>query len=129
MLKKDQVLLMTKLAVMEKNKSKEEKMAENYFQSDYVYINNWQVRISITFVYLIIAGFYYFTQIFTQNMNVLDLNVTKLLSMHLLLYSFIMVAFTFLSSAIFKARYQRAEEKNKRYLQMLKELEEMRKEG
>lgn len=129
MLKREQVILMTKLAIKEKNRTKDEKMTDNYYESDYIYIHNWRTRISITLAYLMIAGLYYVTQIFTGKLNLLDLHIPELIRTHLLIFGSIIVLFSLLSTIVCKARYQRASEKNNEFYTMLRQLREMRKEG
>ncbi|WP_105616741.1 hypothetical protein [Vallitalea okinawensis] len=129
MLKKDQVRLMTKLAIMEKNKTNEEKNVEKYYKSDYVYINNWKTRLSVSVVYICFVIGYYFNEIYNNNVNPLSYNIPGLISKVLIGYGIILVLFTMLSSAIYSARYNKVAKNNEEYLELLEQLKQTRGEG
>lgn len=128
LLKKDEVRLMTQLAIIEKNKSAEEKDVEKYYVSDYVYIHNFKTRIAVSVVYFCYVAAYYFNQIYQHNVNPLVYNIPAELSKVLVTYGVILILFSMLSSAIYKKRYSRVADKNNRYLSLLEGLKRKRGE-
>lgn len=129
MINQDELKIMTKLAIMDKNKSSDEKKAETHFRKDFVYINNLKTRIYVTIVYIIIIGAYYFNLIYVQNQNPLAYDIASLVTKLVVIYGVVLFVFSMLSTAIYRKRYKIAEDKNNQYRELLAELKEMRKEG
>ena len=114
---------------MEKNKTNEEKNVEKYYKSDYVYINNWKTRLSVSVVYICFVIGYYFNEIYNNNVNPLSYNIPGLICKVLIGYGIILVLFTMLSSEIYSARDNKVAKKNKEYLKLPEQLKQTGGEG
>lgn len=120
---------MTKLAIMEKNKKQDEKAADSYYKSDYVYIHNFKTRLAVSVVYFCYIAGYYLNQIYRHNVNPLVYNIPQELSKIFIVYGIMLLAFTVLSSIIYKMRYKKVATYNTRYMSLLKQLKEKRGEN
>ncbi|OON97686.1 MAG: hypothetical protein ATN36_02665 [Epulopiscium sp. Nele67-Bin005] len=124
MVEKEKVILMTKLAIKDKNTMKEDRMITSYYIEDYIYMNNFWSRISVLVVVAIIAVIDVLWQI--ERGGEIPLTFSGLMEKFGLPYLGVFVIsasiFTIISSIAYRKRYIAAEKRIKEYDQILKTL-------
>lgn len=122
MIDQKKVKLMAGMSIIKKNQSEEEQRINGFYKRDYVYINNWKTRISVTIVFALIVGWYYFDQVYNSNLDLLSLDYKAIIWKLVLVYGALMVGFSMLSTYVYSKRYEKLQRTNKKYCSMLKNL-------
>lgn len=124
MVDEEKIKLMSKLAIYEKNYGTMDGKINGYYESDYVYIQNWWTRISVTIAGFLIVGLFLFYKIFIEKIDIFSIDykaygiwVGSIIIALLIIYSI-------LSSYVNEKRYRNSEERIKKYLHMLRQLDE-----
>ena len=120
---------MTKLAVHEKKNMNKDKRKLNYFVEDYVYINNFITRISITIIVGIIAVIGVFVK-FSETL-IFPMSLEELISEYLVVYIIpwliLMVVYTFISTIVYSKEYYKSKKSYKKYINLMKQLDKYEK--
>ena len=116
---------MTKLALYEKKHIKKDRARLNYFVEDYIYINNFKTRLSITIITLFFAGISVLN--FLNEGIVFPKSLWECLDIYLkpyfLPWVIVLVIYTSISTVVYGRRYQGSRERYKKYRKTLRELD------
>ncbi|MDF2877117.1 MAG: hypothetical protein K0S30_213 [Clostridia bacterium] len=121
----DKIILMTKLAVYEKRYIKEDERRNSYYLEDYVYINNFRTRFSVTLAVIVVAmvniiGTINQNLIFpTSLMHFIEVYINP----YLLPWILVVIGYTMLSAIIYGKRYALSQKRLKGYNKLLKQLD------
>lgn len=122
MINKDKIIIMTKLAVYDKNYGESDKRYENYFVEDYVYRRNAGVRFSVLLGTFIILIFYYLLRFAGDNVDVLTLDYRQEV-MNIAVFVIIMLfVYTVISSITATVDYHLSERRRRKYFSMIQKL-------
>ncbi|MBQ8822392.1 MAG: hypothetical protein IJZ82_07090 [Lachnospiraceae bacterium] len=125
MIKKERVILMTKLASYEENEGRHASKISRYFRGDYVSVHLLKSWVCITVVYALLAGLsiLYDLETFMENLYKMDyLAFAKEL---IKWYVIMAVAYLVAVYIAYSYRYMKARKSLKRYSQNLKKLGSM----
>lgn len=125
-MRKEKVKIMTKLAIYEKNVGKEDFSVNSYFKSNYVSYNNFKTRLGVIVAMLIIfAGD--IVRRLSKNMNsLLEIDYVRIGITYLIILAAVLILYTFLSTIIYKKRYQKAEIRINNYKGLLSKLDKIK---
>lgn len=115
---------MTKLAVYEKKYIKEDRRRNGYYLEDYVYINNFRTRLSITLVAVLFAILDIFKNIHKD--IIFPDSIMSFLKVYISPYFMpwilLLIGYTMISTAVYTKRYHLSQKRLKNYNKLLKTL-------
>jgi len=122
MLKKKKIVLMSKLAVYEKNEAKYMLKAEKYFRGDYISWNVIKTIISITLVYIIgvAVWFIYNSEVIMSNLAML--NYYAIIRYAVTLYAVLVIGYGVIAYMVYSVKYKKASKCIEKYDRWLKQL-------
>lgn len=127
MIKKEKVILMTKLAIYEKDNGKNDMKVMNYFKLDYIALNNFRVQLGVTIALLLIFGIHA-TGILIQNIShITDLNFVEVGKGYLKVWIIVIIIYTLISTAYSWYEYIKTEKRINIYTDLLKKVEKFSK--
>ena len=123
MLNNEKIGIMTKLAVYEKNKGKEDIRMMEYFKTDYISSKNFSIQIGVTLGLVFILGAD-FANIFLENLGTItEYDFVGLGKKYLFIWISLMVVYTLVSTLYNRYEYTKAEKRIKQYETLLKKIE------
>ena len=136
MIDEKKIILMTKLAIYEKNNIKQDKKKTDYFVEDYVYINNLRTRLSITVIMgtvAVVGAIMKFSEILIFPMSLEEL-IAEYLMVYIVPWLVLMIIYTFISTLVYGKIHYKAKRNYKNYINLMKQLDRYeaskgRKEG
>lgn len=127
MVRREKIIIMSKLAILDKNNVKKDMKITSHYPEDYIYINNIFTRISLFILISIGCGLHILLNL--ENEILVPTSAQELFSMYLLPYGSVIVAvlviYTLLSTYIFRKRYKEAYERVTKYKKLMKRLDEL----
>lgn len=126
MVKKDEVILMTKLAIYDKKYGLKDKKANERFYKDYLYIKNFYTRLLVLLGCFIIIFIYIITMLLNDNADyfLLDFRLAGIFIAGFI--GIIMLLYTVISTKIHSNDYKNIKKRLKAYFRLMKELENLR---
>lgn len=125
MIKKERVILMTKLASYEENEGKKANRISRYFRGDYISVHLLKSWVCVTVVYVLLVGLsiLYDLESFMENLYKMD----YLAFAEKIIKGYIVVTAVYLVTVYitYAYRYRKARKSLKRYSQNLKKLGSM----
>lgn len=129
MVDEKRVIIMSKLAVLDKNNIKKDLKITNYYPEDYVYMNNLKTRISMLIIVAMGALIHIMFQL--EKNIVIPTTGVELFNTYILPYGgvamLVLVFYTILSTKVYKRRYATASKRVETYRDLLKELDQLDK--
>lgn len=129
MIREDKVIIMSKLAMLEKKGIKKDIKITNYYPEDYIYMNNLMTRISI--FCMIAVGVVIHILLKLEKDIVIPSTSKELFIYYILPYGVItlviMGIYTVISTSVYTKRYKEAEERVENYKLLMRQLEELDK--
>ncbi len=125
MIDEKKIILMTKLALYEKNSIVQDRRKLNYFVEDYVYINNLKTRISITILMgaiAVIGSIIKFNETLIFPMSLEEV-ITEYLMVYIVPWLVLMIIYTFISTLVYGKIHYRAKKSYKKYINLMKQLD------
>lgn len=125
MVNEDKVILMTKMAVYESGKGKDDITILNYFRSDYIGFQVLKSVISATISFFLVFAVYFFCnfEIFLQDIYKMDL--LSFGKSVIILYLCAVGAYGVISYVVYAGKYSKAKKSLKTYYANLKKLSNM----
>ncbi len=126
MLDQEKVIQLTELAIMEKRTIKKDKQITNYYEEDYVYVNNFKTRVMI----FLAVGLGSVANLLWRVEKGLDIPTTRdaLLGDYVIPYASVLVIalllYTILSTCVYKKKYRQAAQRMAVYEKLKNEVEE-----
>lgn len=111
----NKVRLMTRLAIHDKKYGKEDAKVYEYYESDYLYIENWKTRVSVAIIILLYIGWDLFFKVYTNVIVFPDFNIRPLVIKYIVIFAVVMLGFTFISSKIYKKRFKKMSRRAEEY--------------
>ncbi|NMA85170.1 MAG: hypothetical protein GX962_15050 [Epulopiscium sp.] len=123
MIDEKKIRLMTRLAIYDQYEGKKDRQIHNYYQSDYVYMNNWWTRLTVTIGCLIIIGWYLFDLVFIKGVSIVELDYKSFAIKIGIFIVFNLALYTLISTYIYTRKYYQSQRRMKQYFQLIEELE------
>ncbi len=123
---KRSIALMTKLAIYDKHKGNSDRKITGFYRHDYVYRKNIISRLGAFFGGLFVLGLYLLNLIFTTEQNIFEFDLERIAVNIAIYFGVIFVISTIISSVVATAEYNRAQNRQRKYFEMLKRLEILR---
>lgn len=126
---KNKIILMSKLAIEEKQSLNKDKKITSYFSEDYIYVNNFKTRLLVFIMTGMIMFLYIFAKL--QIGGTLPTNLEEVVGQYIIPYGgsmiAIILAYSVISSQIYQKKYNLAQSRINSYKKNLKALEELEK--
>ncbi len=119
MLDEKRVRLMTQMASYEETDGRKMIPVTTWFRSDYVGFNMMKSALSITIVYLMVAGTYIFCNVEQYIADFYKTDFMSLLQRFLSIYAVVMIAYLIVSFLLYTYRYNKARKSVKTYQRAL----------
>ena len=125
MVDQDKIIMMSKLAVLDKKRKKDLRIT-HYYPEDYIYLNNFITRLSI----LIIIGGMMAVHVLLklEEEMIIPSNANELFTHYVIPYGsvilIVMILYSFISTMVYTKRYKAAERRVETYNELLEALEE-----
>lgn len=117
MIDQNKIILMAKMAQYEAKDKEKDKRITDYFIEDYIYINNFKTRVSITFLTLLVMLLGTLRKVLED--IVIPSSIEQLISIYIAPYILpwviAIVGYTLLSTIVYKKRYEQANQRMKKY--------------
>ena len=130
MVDQEKIMIMSKLAVLEKKRRKDLRIT-HYYPEDYIYINNFITRLSV----LVIVGGMMAIHVFLKMEEeiILPSSANELFTHYIIPYGsvivIILLIYSFISSMVYSKRYKEADKRVGAYNELLDELDKKDKKG
>lgn len=122
MIQKEKVKLMTRLAISEKNMTKNDKKANKFYKTDYIKSQRLKTILCVTIGYILILCSIFLINLESIVNNIFSLNYKDIIFEVLLGYVFIWLFYTILIGKIYSKRYDKSKQKMLDYYDNLKKL-------
>ncbi|MFP4697210.1 MAG: hypothetical protein ACLFMO_00740 [Eubacteriales bacterium] len=123
MINEQKVKMMTKLAIYEKNIGKEDLNVNEYYKHDYILLNNIRTRIAVTIASTIIFGGHALAQLLSYVEDKEDVNFLALGIAYSIIYIFLMIFYSFISTRIYAVKYKHAQARLAGYKKYLEKIQ------
>ena len=123
---KRKIIIMTKLAIYDKHYGEKDRKTNEYYQHDYVFRKNSLTRF-YTFIGSIFILFFQWTYRFaTEEIDIFELDYSVILREAAIFVVIVAVLYTAIGSISAIAEYRRSQRRLKKYLSLIKHLEEIK---
>lgn len=136
MVDKEEIILMTKLALHEKKYGKQDKKRSSYFKWDYIYINNWYTRFAVGIAATMVVSWMILTDVYINEIiPLLEVDLGEYLSKYVLMFVASILVYTGISTMVFNKKYEETQKRLQECDKLIKELDryqqtkELREEG
>ncbi|MBE5921706.1 MAG: hypothetical protein E7269_03015 [Lachnospiraceae bacterium] len=107
MLNEEKVILMTKLAIYEKNEGKKEIPLSKYYQNDYVGLRMVGTFVTTTLAYLLVIALYVLKDFEGFLSGLTTMNVPKVVAIIVISYGASLALFLFIASVLYRKRFKK----------------------
>ena len=122
---KERIIIMSKLAVYDKNYGEKDRAAGKYFRTDYVYRKNMWTRFYVLVGCALIIGLYALRQFVVVGYDLLDFDYFgQLMNIGIFVLT-MLVIYTLIGTKIYVSEYNRATRRLGNYLELIKLLNDM----
>ena len=122
---KERIIIMSKLAVYDKNYGEKDRAASKYFRTDYVYRKNMWTRFYVLAGCIMIIGIYALRLIVVEGYDLLDFDYFgQLMNIGIFVLT-MLVVYTLIGTKIYVSEYNRANHRLGNYLELIKLLNDM----
>lgn len=128
MLNKEKVILMSKMAIYEKNEDKSYFKAGKYFREDYIGINLINTALVATLLYVMLLGAYVLVNVETILEDITTANLMGIGRKVLILYAIFIAVYIAVAYVFYSIKFRKAKKNLKEYDEKLKELFKITKE-
>lgn len=120
---KKKIIIMTKLAVYDKNFSEEDMRNDRYFRHDYIYKKNMRNRIFVFIGCIIVILLNMLHRIIYGSLDIYALNYTVELTKIVLFFAVMLIAYTVIGTIIFTADFHKSQKRLEKYFKLLDKLD------
>ena len=128
MLNQDKIRIMSRCAMYEKAKGKEDIRIHHHFQGDYIRLNTLKSLIGVTIGFVICLGIYMVLNAEYYVENLLKMNLMAFGKEILIIYGVVMVVFAVISILFYGWKYANAHKRVLGYYEDIQKLKEMNDE-
>ena len=125
MVDKEKVIIMTKLAIYDKNDGEEDRKQHEYFCGDYVYKYNFWNRLFVFSASMILLAMYYAHKILIEQINILEMDYKAELITAGKFLLVILVVYSVIGTIRATVKYYSAQKRLKEYFALTKELDDL----
>ncbi|PKM95167.1 MAG: hypothetical protein CVU84_07540 [Firmicutes bacterium HGW-Firmicutes-1] len=125
MLDNEKVCLMTKIAVYEKSKGKQDIMRAQYHQKDYISLNNFKMQLSVTFALIILFSIEFSSIVMDSSVTATTTLLIGIGVKYLLIWLLFMIGYTILSTINNKKEYLESKHRIEEYETLLNDLDKI----
>lgn len=124
MIGKEEIILMTKLALHEKKYGKQDKERGSYFKWDYIYINNWYTRFAVGVATAIVASWMVFKDVYMREIiPVFEVDLGDYLYKYILGFLALILVYSGISTLVHNRKYEKTQRRIEAYESMIEELD------
>lgn len=124
MVDKEEIVLMTKLALHEKRYARQDRKRSSYFKWDYIYINNWYTRFAVAIAIGIIVSWMVLTDVYIKEIIPLfDVDLMEYLSKYVVGFVLSILVYTGISTLVFNKKYEETQKRLREYDKLLRKLD------
>lgn len=116
MTNKNKIIIMSKLAIYEKNYGKQDKKIIMYYKNDYIYLNNFKTRIFCSFACLILIGLYISHKILFDNIDIYNFDIFKTVKNSILFIIIMLIIYTIIETIQSTKKYNKAKKRHTTYI-------------
>ena len=127
MVDKEKLIIMTKLAIYDKNYGETDRRQQEYFRDDYVYKYNFWNRFFVFIATIIVIIMYYSHKILIENMDILEMDYKAELVDTATFLIVVLVIYSIIGTIIATVKYYLAQKRLKKYFAMIAELNDLSK--
>ena len=120
----NKIILMTKLALYEKKYIKEDRRRNSYYIEDYIYLNNFKSRLSVSIVFvifIILGGLKRLTGDFIFPTS-LEQFLKVYINPYVLPWIVLLIVYSFITTYIYARRYNKSQKRYSEYRELMKQL-------
>ena len=125
MLNEDKIRIMSRCAMYEKGKGKEDIRIHHYFQSDYIRLNTLKTLIGVTFCFVLCFGLYLMLNAEYYMDNIITLDLMSFGKEILIIYGIVLIIFALISILFYGWKYSDARKRVVEYEKDIQTLKEM----
>ena len=125
MLNEDKIRIMSRCAMYEKSKGKEDIKIHHHFQSDYIRLNTLKTLIGVTIGFAMCLGLYMLLNAEYYMTNLFGMNLTDFVKEILIVYAIVLVVFGVISIVFYGWKYADAHKRVLGYYENIQTLKEM----
>ena len=124
MVDKEEIVLMTKLALHEKKYGKQDKKTNSYFKWDYIYINNWYTRFAVVIAIAIVVSWMVLTDVYIKEIiPIFDVDLMAYLSKYVVGVVLAILAYTGISTMVYNKKYEETQKRLYECERLMKQLD------
>ncbi|MCL2852663.1 MAG: hypothetical protein FWE20_06490 [Defluviitaleaceae bacterium] len=128
-MKRERIIIMSKLAVYDKNYGEKDRAAGKYFRTDYVYRKNMWTRFYVLLGCMLIVAIYALRVFIVDGNDMLDLDYFGEF-INIGIFTLVMlVIYTLIGTKVYVSEYNRSQRRLGNYLQLIKLLNDMSARG
>ena len=126
---RERIIIMSKLAVYDKNYGEKDRAANKYFRTDYVYRKNMWTRLYVLMGCLLIVGVYALRIFVVEGQDLLEVDYfSELISIGLFTLATLII-YSLIGTKIYVSEYNRSQRRFGNYLELIKHLNETSYDG
>jgi len=126
---RDEIILMTKLAIYDKDHGHKDKLCDEHFRADYIYKKNMWTRFYVTIACLIIIALDVMNRVIVEQIDIFSLDLKSELSKYAVNMLIILLAYTFVGSLLANKDYNLRQARLKKYFGTLSRLDKLGKQS
>ncbi|MCL1998433.1 MAG: hypothetical protein FWG65_06675 [Turicibacter sp.] len=123
MIDRDKILLMTKMAVYDKNYGETDRAVFAFFRRDYIYKKNMWTRLCVAIGALFLLALYWLQQIFVIGISIQELDVAQSVTDSVLFLLAVMAFYTMVGTIQGTYQYYIIQKRTENYIEMLEEIQ------
>ncbi len=122
MVSREKIRMMAQAAVYEKQYYRQDMFAERYFKNDYIGLERVKTKIWMTVFFVMFVAGYLFNQVYVEQVDLLFFDYKGFVIKALIVYLVLSIIISFLTSAVYGPRYERASRRLKAYYNQLEKI-------
>ena len=123
MINKQKIILMTKMAVYDKNEGAADRQANHYFRHDYIYRKNMWTRLCAGIGAVILLAVYWLKLIFFDGGQVLGEDLPQMFRNSVVFAAVVLVAYSIIGSLQAAKQYRKTQDRLEHYKRLTEKLE------
>lgn len=111
--------MMTQAAIYEARYYRHDRFAARYYKNDYIGLERLKTKIWMTVIFGIILAAYMFNLVYIEQVDFLHFDYSGFVTKTLIIYLLISFSISFITSAVYGPRYERASQRLEAYYEQL----------
>lgn len=127
MVDREKIIIMTKLAIYDKNNGPQDRKINEYFRSDYIYRSNMWTRLCAAIGCFIVILFYWLHKVFIDGVDIFTLDFQKTGTDIAFIVAAVLLFYTLIGTVKVTVEYAASQRRLKKYNKLLNQLEQIDK--